>query len=333
MRRYASLIARDQDQDNTRQIVLPTGAFFPDEFDGDAGSVNLLFWRLQEHSALTDVDVELRFLDDGGGGASAPGCGSCSTSGCGPGKGNSAPAPVPPIARLKDAYRVDVLMSQARTPVTLTAYLATALARVYIEENGGLEEFPPGEWRTTCELSAVSLGFGVLLANASHMFSKGCGGVRVDRATALSVTETVLALALFAALGEKAPSSFTAALDPTQRSAWSEAKLWTDSNQKLIRRIRRDPSEVARDDMLDIQEAKPWLARVLGIGGKKKRTAVFDEDELSQFESQMKTRANGSSKKKMSDPRADELRALVDESLEGVRAAREQALRQTQSSR
>jgi hypothetical protein len=322
VRRYAALLAREQDPEVKRPIVLPTGDFFPDDFDGDAGSVNLLFWRLQEHSGLTDVDVELRFVDDGG---AAPSGGGGSGGSCGAHGGAKVPSPVPPIARLSDAYRVDVLLSQARTPVTMTAYLATALARVHIEETGGLDEWPEDEWRATCELSAISLGFGVLLANASYMFSKGCGGVHVDRATALQVTEVALALALFAAQRDQTVS-FTSALDPTQRSAWGEAKLWADSNQKLIRRLRRDPAEVARDETLEVQEAKPWLARVLGIGAKKKRSLeVFDEDGFSQFEAEMKGRKVGGEKSKAKDPKAEELRALVDESLEEVRASREQA--------
>ena len=320
--RTAALLTRQQDPNVKRPVVLPNGEFFPDDFDGDAGSVNLLFWRLQEHGKLTDLDVELRFIDDGG---AASGAGCCSAGSCGTQDNAVAPAPLPPVVRLSDAYRVDVLLSQARKPETLTAYLATALARIHIEETGGFDEsWPENEWRSTCELAAITLGFGVLLANASYMFSKGCGGVHVDRATALQVTEIALGLAIFVAHHE-ITSSFTNTLDPTQRAAMSEAKLWVDSNQKLIRRLRRDPAEVARDEMLEVQEAKPWLARVLGLGGKKKRNLeVFDEDGFSQFEAEMKRRKTQSADSKKTDGSIDDLRALVDESLEEVRASREQ---------
>ena len=101
--------------------------------------------------------------------------------------------------------------------------------------------------------------------------------------------------------------------------------IFIDSNQKLIRRLRRDPAEVARDEMLEVQEAKPWLARVLGLGGKKKRNLeVFDEDGFSQFEAEMKRRKTQSADSKKTDGSIDDLRALVDESLEEVRASREQ---------
>ncbi|MCL2825486.1 MAG: hypothetical protein FWD57_15955, partial [Polyangiaceae bacterium] len=258
---------------------------------------------------------------------SSGGCGP-KAGGCGPGGKSATPPPVPPIDRLADGYRVDVLISQARTPVTLTTYLATALARVYLEESVGLKGFPQNEWRSTCELAAVSLGFGVLIANASHIFSKGCGGVRVERSTALTVEESALALALFVALREKT-QSFKAEMAATQQSAFSEATLWTDSNQKVINRLKRDPAEVARDDMLELREAKPWLARVLGLGRRKRSSEVFDDEGLSQFESEMKERSSGATKRR-AKASSEDLRALVDESLEGVRAAREHAARLAQ---
>lgn len=323
VRRYAALIARTDDPSAKRALVLPNGEFFPDDFDGDAGSVNLLFWRLQEHSGLTDFDVELRFVDDGG---AAPAGGGCSSGSCGTHAGAGAPPPVPPIARMPDAYRVDVLLSQARTPVTLTAYLATALARVHIEEIGGLDDWPAEEWRATCELAAVSLGFGVLLANASYMFSKGCGGVHVDRGTVLPVTDLAVALAVFVSHQKHASRQFVSSLDPTQRAAWGEAKLWADSNAKVLRRLEREPDRVAEDEHLEVQEGKPWLARVLGIGGKKKRSLeVFDEDGFSQFAEEMKARKSTADKPKKQDPKRDDLRSLVDESLQEARAAQDEA--------
>lgn len=323
VRRYASLLANKDDPNAKHPVVLPNGEYFPDDFDGDAGSVNLLFWRLQEHSGMTDLDVELRFVDDG---AAMPSGGGCSGGSCSTHAGSKGPPPVPPIARLPDAYRVDVLLSQASSPVAMTAYLATALGRVHIQQTCKLEDWPEDEWRATCELAAVSLGFGVLLANASYMFSKGCGGVHVNRVTALQVTELALALGLFVGHQEHVGRQFVSSLDPTQRAAWGEAKLWIDSNAKLIRRLRRDPAEVAKDEHLEVAEAKPWLARVLGIGGKKKRSLdVFDEEGFSQFEAEMRGRKATASDGKKKNEKADDLRALVDESLEEVRAAREEA--------
>jgi len=85
--------------------------------------------------------------------------------------------------------------------------------------------------------------------------------------------------------------------------------------------------------MFEIHEAKPWLARVLGLGRKKKGGDVFDEDELSQFETEMKKRSSGQGTQKSRDPKAEELRALVDESLALVQVDRDRAQRNAQMGR
>lgn len=323
VRRYASLLARDESPSTARKLVLPTSEFFPDAFDGDAGSVNLLFWRLQEHANLTELDIELRFIDDrdeaqsgGGGGCST---GSCSSSACA-----TTPKSLSAVAGLPDgAYRVDVRLSDARNAVTMTSALATSLAHVWLLETGGFD-WPEEEWLPTCELAAVMLGFGVLLANASYMFSKGCGGVHVDRATSLQVTDLALAHALFVALRDQVDRGFTGKFELTQREAYGEARMWVESNAKLVKRLRRDPGEVAADEHITLLEAKPWLARVLGLGRKKKRSLeVFDEDGLADFELAMKQKKVSAVPKREKTPDLEDIRALVDESLEEVRAARE----------
>ena len=210
VRRYASLLARDSRPASARKLVQPTGEFFPDSFDGDPGSINLLFWRLQEHSGLTDLECELRFVDDrdsggheckcGKGGCKDGGCGDgkeggcscgsgggCGSGGCGTGHKHGEPS-LAEVKRLADgAWRVDVRLSDAKSATTLTAALATSLAHVFVVETGGFESWPEAEWMGTCEVAATLLGFGVLIANASYLYAKACKGVSIDKATALEV--------------------------------------------------------------------------------------------------------------------------------------------------
>ena len=333
VRRYAALLARGRPQPHP-PLVLPNGQFFPDDFDGDAGSVNLLFWRLQEHAGLTDLEVELRFVDDredhGHGGCGAGGCssGGCSSGGCHGGCGDNCKcreraSALPPVDRLHDAYRVDVLLSRASSPTSLTSFLATALARIHVEKTGGLTEFAASERAGICELHAIGLGFGVLLANASHMFSKSCGGVRVQRATALSVMECCLALALFIGEPGRNVSGFTSFLDPTQRDAYADAKMWVASNQRLVRRLYREPSVVSNETALELRPAQPWLARVFGIGERRRKGDEWDERAFAEFEAAHKKRQHERAREdKVMDPAADELRALVEESLDQLKAVR-----------
>lgn len=319
VRRYANLMARDGRNESARKLVLPTPQFFPDAFDGDAGSVNLLFWRLQEHSSLTDLDVELRFVDDRAAAASiGASCSSGCSSGCGPAAG-AGPKTLARVRRLADgAYRADVRMSDAHSAETLTAALATSLAHIFVLETGGFDGWPEAEWMSTCELTAVMLGFGVLMANASYIYAKGCGGARVLRATSLEVNELALALALFTSLTEQRVR-VTEHLGVTQRDAYNTAHEWAESNPKLIKRMRRDPGAVAADEHLEVQQAMPWLARVLGLG-RKKKAEVFDEEGMQDFERSLAQRKDSAPASSHNAARIQELRALVEESLDEVRS-------------
>jgi hypothetical protein len=341
VRRYASLLARDGRPDVRRKLVLPTPEFFPDAFEGDQGSMNLLFWRLQEHACLTDYDLELRFVDDGGG-AGGGGCSSggecgCSDGGkhdhaCGSGAcacKNKASATLARVEALPDgAYRLDVRMSDARNATALTAAMATSLAHVYVLETGGFDGWAESEWMPSCELVAVTLGFGVLLSNASYMYSKACKGARIEQATALDVAELTLALAIFSQLGGHPHPQALGQLDPTQREAYAEARLWVESNAKLARRLQRDPGSVAADDHLVIEPARTWLARWLGIGTGKRRGAVThpDDEELAALEKSLaeRKRTGVGAGEKQQDARTLELRALVEESLRETRSSDEQ---------
>jgi len=330
VRRYASLLARDGRSEAARRLVLPTGDFFPDAFDGDLGSVNLLFWRLQEHASLTDIDVELRVVEDRDRMASvAGGCstGGCATTSCGP--GGSTPKTLAKVARLDDgAYRVDLRLSDTRTPTSLTASLATSLAHLFVLETGGFEGWPPGEWMPTCEIAGVMLGFGVLLANASYQYSKGCHGAHVDQTTALPVQDLCLALALFTAVHEQQGNRFVAHLEATQRAAFAEARDWVASNAMLVKRMQRDPGAVAADDHILFEDSRSWLARILGGLKKKKGRSedLFDEHNIAALEASLSSqRPAAGSARLQKDARHLEIAALVDESLAEVRSGRDQS--------
>ncbi|MBI5532629.1 MAG: hypothetical protein HY898_07940 [Deltaproteobacteria bacterium] len=337
VRRYASLLARDTDRKH--KLVLPTGEFFPDAFEGDPGSINLLFWRLQEHASLTDLDVELRLVDDrdaeasgckcGDGGCKDGGCkdggckdGGCGTGSCGCGSSKHGDKTLAPVVQLRDGgYRVDVRLSDAKNATTLTSAMATSLAHAFVLETGGFESWPEAEWMSTCEIAATMLGLGVLLTNASYMYSKACKGVNIDQATSLDVSELSVVLALFVALGEHPHGRAVQNLDPTQREAYDEARMWVDSNAKILRRLRRDPGSVAADEHLTVEPARPWLARVLGLGAKKKKTVdLNDEEAVAQIAASMAAKRSGATKRE-EDPKMAELRALVDESLTEARSS------------
>ncbi len=228
-----------------------------------------------------------------------------------------------PVIKLPDGgYRVQVRIGDLANATTLTSTLATHLAHVFLTHTGGLDLWPESEHSYVCELAAVILGFGVLLSNSSYLYAKGCGGVRIDQATTLDVTQVALALAIFSSLRKCPAALVKTQLSPTQREAFDEARMWTESNTKLLTRLERDPAALAKDEHIVLQDARPWLARVLGIGGKKRKTDLLDEDALAHLELELaKQQAQRGSKdpKRIQDPRLAELRALVDESLAETR--------------
>src|SRR5262249_23701172 len=64
-----------------RGLVLPTGEFFPDRFDGKPKSLAALMARIQDHAGLTDLKVDLTLVTPEGEAQKV----SCSSGACGPG--------------------------------------------------------------------------------------------------------------------------------------------------------------------------------------------------------------------------------------------------------
>ena len=66
IRRTAALLAQHPAEFDQRPLVLPNGSFFPDLFTGDADSVQRILSRMQHHSGMTDIPIQLRLIDPDG---------------------------------------------------------------------------------------------------------------------------------------------------------------------------------------------------------------------------------------------------------------------------
>src|SRR5262249_16985139 len=75
--RTATLL--EQGAEPVRGLVLPTGEFFPDRFDGSPRSVAALMARMQTHAGLGDLKVELAIVTPEGEAQTV----SCSSGACG----------------------------------------------------------------------------------------------------------------------------------------------------------------------------------------------------------------------------------------------------------
>jgi hypothetical protein len=210
-------------------LVQPTGAFFPDEFRGDAASVARLLKKMIDLAPLSsEIGVELAFAmpdEERAGGCGSLACGSA-------GDGGSAGASV---EELDAHYRVVVSTNDVANADVLATSLARSIGALVLLETD--EPVSAGE----SELAAVACGFGVLLLNGAAVWAKSCGGLRMAQATSLSVEEMGVALALFAAVHEYKPSEARKHLGATQRAAFETAQDWVDSNPWLIESLRDAP--------------------------------------------------------------------------------------------
>lgn len=325
--RYAALVNELELEPGEPLLVLPSGEFFPDRFRGDQAGVEALCARMQGYAALESVNLSIELLDDG----SAPAGGSCGTGGCGTGAcaTPSRTQDLPRLARSANGWLLRVPAAELQNPIVLTSRLATLLGAVALAER-----HPEGETLAAdpveAELTATALGFGVLLLEASYLYSKSCGGPNVQRATTLGCDELAVLLALAAARDGHPLKPAFAELGTTQRALLSEAKSTVDASPTLVARLRDEPERVARGDF-KLRDGGSIFSRLFGKKAPKtagdreaaalralERGASLDEVEALVAPVTAKkpapAKANGG---KRDD---DDLRSLVDEALREVRA-------------
>ncbi|APR87406.1 hypothetical protein A7982_12755 [Minicystis rosea] len=293
-----------------RGLILPTGEFFPDRFDGSPQSVAALMSRVQDHAGLTDLEVEVTLVTPEGEAQTV----SCSSGACG--GGGKIDTRLDRVARHADGgYTVTLSTGEVKNPVVLTTTLVRAVATMFMIEADAYAGTPLGEREPLTDLAAVLLGFGVLMSNGSYIYMKGCSGVQVHAATKMPADEIALALGIFCRLHDVPERTAAKHLELTPSEHFDESYAWASSNHALMKMLRKSPASV-RAGEYTLQPARSWLARVLGVGAKK-RPKTTDE-ELAELERDVKA-AGGVGRKAMDPARAKklaELKALVDESLE-----------------
>jgi hypothetical protein len=294
-------------------LILPTADFFPDRFDGSPEGLVALMRRVQQHAGLSDLVVELAVVSPEGQTQTV----GCSSGACG-GTGKLE-ARLDRVGRREDgSYAVALGAGEIRSPVVLTTALVRAVACMFMVEAGAYEGVLPADREPLTDLAAVMLGFGVLAANGSHIYMKGCSGVQVHSATRMPASELTVALALFCKLHDVPERAASRHLELTPREHFEEAWGWASSNAPLVRMLRERP-EAFEADTYALSPARSWLSRVLGVGQKKR--ALTPEDEIAALERSVASGAMKASPKRAVDAEKQrkmaELRALVDESLEG----------------
>ncbi len=322
--RYARIIVRLREELGERPLVLPTSRFFPDAFGTDQASMKRLVARMKRHAGMGDIPTktqQVAVAADAGGGA------SCGTGSCGP---NACAPTTSDVERLVDEgerWRLQIPAPEVKHPVVLTTNLARVLSYVFLAEtlDEGAAIEPPGD--VTADLTAVALGFGVLMLQGSYIYSKSCGGPSIAKVTKLGPGELAIATALFARLGNHSVKSAQRQLDTTQSTLLGEARAWLDSNESLIENLQKNPQRVAAGQF-QLSETQPWLTRV--FGGKKRSAAEANflseegltDESLGELDDLLATlpRSREASTTRDRDPEHDELSSLVADALAEARA-------------
>jgi hypothetical protein len=251
VRTYARLRSKYGEAIGTPTLVQPTGQFFPDEFRVDAPSVERLLRRMMTYAPLAeDLGVELGFVAP-----SEDHVGGCGSAACGPG-GAAAGGAQRNVHELTDGYRVLVAAADVPSADLLTTSLARAVGALVLHEAG--EDFDDAE----DEIAGAACGLGVLLAGGAAVWAKSCGGLRMARATRLSVEELGVALALFVAVHGVKPSDARAHLGTTQREAFDLADAWVESNPLLVEALRDRPASL-ETGTLDLEPVRGVVGRWL----------------------------------------------------------------------
>ena len=310
VQRYARLIQRLGPELGERPLVLPTEKFFPDTFKADAKSLRRLVKRMQEHAGMADIPVK-PVLIDAEGEEHAHGGGGCGTGGCAVPKGANTESPTR-LVDDGDGWRLQLQEAELRHPVALTATVARALAYVFLMETKNEGDSIDEPLELSVDLTAVALGFGELMLEGSHIYSKSCGGPSVAKLTALGPAELSIACVLFTARGEHSARALAKELPPTQREAFDDARALLERNSALLRALKESPERLAEGDF-DLAKDKPLFG---GLFGMKKHD---DDLSLAELEAMLQT-APQPKKAAKKDRATDELASLVDEALRETRA-------------
>lgn len=214
-------------------LVQPTGEFFPDAFDVDAPSVARLLRRMIALAPIADdLEIAIAFLAP----EEARGAGGCGSQACGsPGTSYASRD----VEEMGNGYRIFVSAADVSQPVLLTTSLARSVGAIVLREAG---EEPDEADDAASEIAAAACGFGVLVLNGAAVWGKSCSGLRMARATALSVEEAAVLLALFLEVHGLKVSQALRHLDATQREALELAVDWVGSNPLLVETLRDRPA-------------------------------------------------------------------------------------------
>lgn len=254
-------------------LVLPNASSFPDRFDGSPGAVQRLMGRVLGHAGLAHAAVDVQLV--GKDGEAAQSCKS----------GGSCSAPVlDALTRRRVApldgggYAVAVTAGEVGHATALTTGLVRAASAIFLFESGLDEEIDDRDREAFIDVCGALLGFGVLLSNGAHIAHQGCGGVTIQRATALPVEELVVVTAIACVMHDLSHRAARSELDAEPKRGFDEAWGWVEANDQLIE-LAKTSRDAIEADRYRFAEPKGFFGRLLSVG--RMRTAGLEAGDAA----------------------------------------------------
>lgn len=285
-------------------LVLPNSEYFPDRFDGSLDATQRLVERMQSHAGIQDIPVKV---------VSGPELNqakSCSSGACGPSL--STDLSEPRLIAHEQGWLLRLESQDVAHPVALTTLVAQALGLVFLEETRADGQLLPDPVVVHQELSAVLLGFGVLLLEGSHVYSKSCGGPRVARLTALDTAELAFAVALFCADHDTRLKPALRSVSPTQHAALDEASALLRGNPRLLSWVRSASAAEPEPTLALSPPKRPFL------GGIFERTRPPVVEAPEDLETALERQLSSSSSRLPATRTAQRLTRPVDNDIKAL---------------
>jgi hypothetical protein len=228
----------------------------------------------------------------------------------------------PRLVDLGHGWRIQVPHAELSHPVALTTNLARALGIVFLFETSTEGTRPKGPIEPLAEMVSCLLGFGSLLLAGSYVYSKSCGGPRVAKITTLGPYELGVVIALFTKGQNHELRPLLRELDVTQKDAVEQAADWLDERPAIAQLFATAPAKLAEGEIPMTVASKGLFSRWFGKSKSSQADLPGIEGDLSELEAMVAKGETLSVKRteRKPDPKHDELRALVDEALDGIQA-------------
>jgi hypothetical protein len=159
--------------------------------------------------------------------------------------------------RFGHGYRVPVAVTETGNPTRLVCALARGVSAAVLAE----AEVEVDDVGLMSDVMGVACGFGIVMLEASFVYTKSCGGPNVHQGTYLTSSEIGVLLAFFCAIHDVAPRAARKHLGATQSEAFDEAWSFVEKNGEITRKLREAP-ELLEGGAFTFENKRGVLARL-----------------------------------------------------------------------